>query len=61
MKTFDFYQKKGLVTFALLFLILGSALAQNGNSDEMENSVLRSIDDPALQCQGIILPGRANV
>ena len=49
MKTFDFYNKAALVTFVLLFFTLGTALAQNGNPDEMENSVLRSIDDPALQ------------
>jgi quercetin dioxygenase-like cupin family protein len=49
MRNVTFTQKISLVSLILIFFAFGATRAQNGGDDEVEDSVLRTIDDPALQ------------
>lgn len=49
MKTPKTLQRLTFVSLFMTFLVIGATYAQKGDSSEMENSVLMSIDDPSLQ------------
>ncbi len=49
MKTLKTFQKSALLLLLLALFVTSTAMAQKGDDSDMENSILKSIDDETLQ------------